>query len=283
MLDISKKIDKLNLEILKTVKETADNLNIEFFLCGATVRDMILNYIYDIKIYRGTNDIDFAVRLENWEQYDLLVKEIEQKGFKKDQIIMHRYRYKGMIIDFIPFGDVSSKAETIVWPDKEQKEMNVIGFSDVNDHAEELLIQDGPQIVIQTASVEGLALLKLFAWNDRSANLRIKDAKDLYIIITTYLDAGNQEKLFNENTDIVDEDFDYELGGARLLGRDIARIASAHALKALSEILNNTNKRMELSQDMAQYEFIHIDDVDQKVEKCRELLSNLVAGLTDGK
>lgn len=46
MLDISKKIDGLNLEILKTVKEIADKINIEFYLVGATNRDIILNYIY---------------------------------------------------------------------------------------------------------------------------------------------------------------------------------------------------------------------------------------------
>ena len=203
MLDISKKIDKLNLEILKTVKEIADRLNVKFYLIGATVRDMILNYVYGINIYRKTNDIDFAIRLKNWEQYKLLTNEIEAKGFNKDTRIMHRYRYNGMIIDFIPFGEISRGSETITWPDNDRKEMSIIGFEDVYKNTEELLIQTEPEIIIQTASVEGLVLLKIFAWNERALDLRIKEAKDIYIILSTYLDAGNAERIIKDHIDII--------------------------------------------------------------------------------
>ena len=44
MLDISRKIDKLDLEILLKVKAIADNLKIDFFIVGAYVRDIILNW-----------------------------------------------------------------------------------------------------------------------------------------------------------------------------------------------------------------------------------------------
>ena len=65
MLDISGKIDRFNLEILKKIKEIADKLNIEFFLIGATVRDLILHCVYNINVYRATNDIDFASSVKN--------------------------------------------------------------------------------------------------------------------------------------------------------------------------------------------------------------------------
>lgn len=51
MYDISKKIDKLTVEVLKKINDVAESLQIKFFLVGAAIRDMILNYIYDIRIY----------------------------------------------------------------------------------------------------------------------------------------------------------------------------------------------------------------------------------------
>ncbi len=278
MLDISKKIDKLNLEILKKVKKIADERKIEFYLVGATVRDMILNYVYDIAIYRKTNDIDFAVSLKNWRQFKLLTKEIEKAGFEKNNDIIHRYSYNGMIIDLIPFGSISSEKETIIWPDEEEKEMNVIGFENVFNNTEELLIQSEPEIIIKTASVEGLVILKIFSWNDRTLALRIKDAIDLYIIMTTYLDAGNQERLFNEHSDLVNEDFNYELGGASLLGRDISKIANENVLKALLTILRSS-KLNDLAEDMSLYENIKLED-DQKIDWCIKILKNLLEELS---
>ncbi len=279
MLDISKKIDKLNLKILKIVKEIADNLNIEFFLVGATVRDMILNYIHGITIYRKTNDIDFAIRIKDWKEYKLLTNDIETKGFKKDERIMHRYRYNRMIIDFIPFGDISNNNETITWPDKDKREMSILGFEDVYKHTEELLIDIEPEIIIKTASVEGLVLLKIFAWNERAVDLRIKDAKDLYIILSTYLDAGNSERLFDEHTDIVEDNFDYQLGGARLLGRDILKIISISVKNKLLNILSS-EKIEDLIKEMAEYESIPYEG-DQKMDWCKKIILSLQQGLTD--
>ena len=47
-----------------------------------------------------------------------------------------------MIIDFIPFGGISTKDDTIKWPDdKDDKEMNVIGFDDALMNTEDILIK----------------------------------------------------------------------------------------------------------------------------------------------
>ncbi|GBD86601.1 hypothetical protein BMS3Abin03_00522 [bacterium BMS3Abin03] len=280
MLDISKKIDKLNLEILLKVKSTANKLQIDFFIVGAYVRDLILNYIYGIEIYRATNDIDFAVRVRNWDEYRLLIDEIEKAGFQKNEKILHRYRYNGMIIDFIPFGDISSDEDTISWPDKDKKEMNVMGFDDAYTNTEDILIQSDPDIIIKAASVECLVMLKIFAWNDRAVDIRLKDAKDLYLIINSYLEAGNQERLFNEHNDIVEATEDYELSGARLLGRDISNVASGKVMKNILELLHS-DKLDILASEMSQYEGIHLENDDDELELCEQLLRSLLAGLED--
>lgn len=279
MLDISKKIDPLSLKALRQIKDIAGRLQVDFFLVGATVRDVILYYVYNIPIYRSTNDIDFAVRVRNWDEYHKLTSEVEKVGFRKDERVAHRFYTNALIIDFIPFGEIADKHNNITWNDSDKLEMNVIGFDDAYMNTEDILIQTDPDIVIKTATVESLVMLKIFAWNNRSAEKRLKDARDLYLIITTYLIAGNEERLFEDHSDIVAESVDYELTGARLLGRDISRVASKNVKNNLFEILMG-DKLSLLANEMAQYEGLS-SERGEKVEKCLELLNNLRMGLDD--
>jgi predicted nucleotidyltransferase len=279
LLDISGKIDPLNLQILKKVQDITEKLHINFFLVGATVRDMILNYVYGIKIYRRTNDIDFAVCVKGWNEYYLFTGEIEKTGFTKDRNSDHRYFFNGFIIDFIPFGDIADDRKIIMWQDKDKKEMSVFGFEDVYVNVEEILIQTNPDTVVKAASVEGLVILKIIAWNERPAELRIKDAKDIYLILTTYLNAGNEERLYDEHADIVEETTDYELSGARLLGRDISTLTSQFVKNRLLELL--TEEKLDiLANEMSQYEGLSMER-DEKIEKCWELLKNMKKGIEE--
>jgi predicted nucleotidyltransferase len=279
LLDISRKIDSKTLEVLKTIKYLADTLQVDFFLIGATVRDMILNYAYDIKVYRATNDIDFAVRVKSWEEYYKLTAEVEKAGFRKDERIAHRFYTDALIIDFIPFGEITDKNHNITWKDIDKKEMTVIGFEDAFANTVEILIEKEPDVMVPAASVESLVMLKIFAWNGRAAKMRLKDARDLYLIISTYLRAGNEERLFEDHTDIVTAAVDYELTGARLLGRDIARVASDEVKSTLLKILSE-DKLSLLANEMAQYEGLSFER-DEKVEKSLELLNNLHTGLRE--
>lgn len=280
MYDISKKIDGFNLKILKIINEIADKLNIDYFIVGATVRDIILNYVYDIIIYRATNDIDFAVRVRSWNEYKLLTEEIEKAGFEKDDRIIHRYRYEGKIIDFIPFGEVATDDGIIVWPDKDEKAMSVLGFDDAFLNRKDILIQSEPEIIIKAASVQSLVVLKIFSWNERTINERLRDAKDLYLIITTYLRAGNEQRLFDEHQDLFEKTEDYDLSGARLLGRDIQKTVSEKVLRNLLEILD-ADKLTTLATEMSEYEVIARDTKDEKIELCESLIQNLKLGMTD--
>lgn len=279
MLDISKKIDQNTLEALKTIKDLAVGLQVDFFLIGATVRDMILNYVYDIKVYRKTNDIDFAVRVKSWDEYSRLTSEVETAGFRKDKRIEHRFYTEALIIDFIPFGEIADKNNIITWQDNDKKEMTVIGFDEAFANTEDILIQADPDVIIKAASVESLVMLKIFAWDERTTDKRLKDARDLYLMISKYLIAGNEERLFDHHLDIVTEATDYELTGARLLGRDISRVARNNVVKSLLGILKDDKLNL-LANEMSQYEGLS-SERGEKVEKCLELLRNVRIGLED--
>ena len=84
--------------------------------------------------------------------------------------------------------------------------------------------------------------LKIISWEDNPLR-RGKDAPDLFLIMRTYLDAGNRDRFFDENADLIgDEGFDYTLAGSRLLGRDIATILSSKTRKVIVDILDRETK-----------------------------------------
>lgn len=77
---------------------------------------------------------------------------------------------------------------------------------------------------MQVASLAGLALMKIVAWDERRFE---RDAEDLALIMRQYLDAGNEDRIYSEQGDCFDllnEQFDYEKASARIRGRDVGRL-----------------------------------------------------------
>jgi predicted nucleotidyltransferase len=64
-----------------------------------------------------------------------------------------------------------------------------------------------------------LALLKLFAWDDRNQDQPRKDAVDLMFVLTSAPSAAGIERLLDAAPGLLDlDDFDVDLAGAWLLG-----------------------------------------------------------------
>jgi hypothetical protein len=75
-----------------------------------------------------------------------------------------------------------------------------------------------------------LTVLKIFAWSERRARERRKDAPDFMFILKNYLDAGQAERIYSEADHLFDTgDFDYERAGAWLAGRDAAELIRRHS------------------------------------------------------
>lgn len=73
-------------------------------------------------------------------------------------------------------------------------------------------------------SISGLTLLKHVAWLDRGRETN-KDAADLYRLRTAYADAGNTDRLYDHEMDLLEAvSFDIALAGAELLRHDVARL-----------------------------------------------------------
>ena len=100
--------------------------------------------------------------------------------------------------------------------------MSTVGFREAYDNSIEVRIAE--DLIVRVASLAGLALMKIVAWDDRRFE---RDAQDLGLIMRHYLAAGNDGRVYSEQGDCFDllnEEFDYDEVSARILGRDVGRV-----------------------------------------------------------
>lgn len=238
LLDLSGKIDPLSAALFASVSETAGSLGIAFFVVGATARDMIFELGFERRSQRATLDRDFGVRVRSWAEFERLKESLLTSGLFQKTREVRKLRFRGELeVDIVPFGGVADDQGEIRWPPDGDIVMSTLGFEDAYRAAQRVRVMANPPLDILVASIPGLTILKLISWADR-AHERTRDAIDLAFILEHYLDAGNIDRLYEENFDLVDiENFDYVRAGARLLGRDLARIAASETLNRIGEIL----------------------------------------------
>ena len=282
-LDLSGKIDPLTVSVLSRIQQIAAKERVPVFVVGATARDILFESAYEIAPKRATVDIDVAVFLENWTQFDCIKEALVQSYDFKPARETQRLIFQGRLpVDFIPFGGVAESSDHISWPPDRTFKMSVAGFEECYQHAIPVKLSDNPDLVIQVVSLPGLALLKLISWDDNPERRR-RDAPDLFFIIKNYLDAGNLDRLFDEAPDIVAaKEYDYELASAILLGRDISKIASTSTKKTLLEILERESQREEghrIAMDVLQSNGYRWLDYERVVA----YLDSLLKGLSDSE
>lgn len=241
---LSGKIDANIVSALKAVNEVSASMHIPFFVVGATARDILLSIDQGIESKRATLDVDIAVFVENWKQFeDLKTKLVNTHLFSKTRDTQRILFKKQFPVDIIPFGKIAGSDGFIHWPPDNSFKMSVEGFSECYQHSVRVKIDDEPELVVNVVNLAGLTILKLIAWHENSDRRR-KDAADLVFIVKNYLSAGNVERLFDQEVDIVDlSNNDYEVGSALLLGRDVSHVGSENTIKKIKAILKEETQR----------------------------------------
>jgi predicted nucleotidyltransferase len=237
-LDVSRKIDPISVELLLAVDSTAAALGLAYCIVGAFSRDVVLSMCFGINTGQATRDIDFGLMMDDWEQFEALRSRLFEQGFKQHRNIPHRLTFRGMReIDIVPFGAIERSAGEIAWPPEFSTVMSTVGLLEA--HARALRITIAAGVSIPFVSPAGLALLKLVAWSGRGSAVDRKDAHDLALLLTSYLQAGNETRLYDEHASLLDEaDFDWEAAGARILGRDIGDLTGNGVRAQLEKILD---------------------------------------------
>src|SRR5690606_15275121 len=118
-------IKKLLTELIPVFQE----LEIKFFIIGATARDIIMELHGELS-GRRTQDIDIAIAVDKWSSFDNIKKVILQlSNFKKDPKQEQRFFYmEEFQLDIVPYGGIADAEHKIFWPPDQSFAMSVLGF-----------------------------------------------------------------------------------------------------------------------------------------------------------
>jgi len=264
-------------ELLKKLTVYFQSIGSDFYIIGATARDIILSGIHNQTSARRTADLDIAIAIKDWDKFEQISKELcEIDGFHKSNKQKQLFWYKkDFRLDIVPFGEVAKADNNIYWPPEEEFAMSVVGLTEVANNTLDVTIDN--EFTIKVASLPGIFILKLAAFNDRK-NKTNKDADDLAFILENYLDI-NIERAAAEHYDIYEvENFNTFTAGATLLGRDIKSILgeNAETIQTFIQILEDELKLDEASPLMNQIIETHRNiEFDAIVEALSWLLHEL--------
>lgn len=283
MTKLNKTLDPIRMLVIHEVHKAAKELGVELFMIGATARIILLEHVLNLSAGRTSNDMDFAFAAKSWEEFEKIKKFlIDQSSFTESSEKIHQLLFNtpeqqhAFEIDLIPFGAIESQPNTIKWPPDMSIMMNVAGYRDAFNAA--IKIELEPNLTISIASLPGIALLKVFAWVDRRHDSKAKDAIDLATLLRSYYEAGNQERIYEDPAAIAAleaAEYDVEITGAWLLGKDAAQLASKTTKEQIVAIISGERKRY-LIQDMAK----EMKALEDPLEYSERLLQQFTDGFT---
>ena len=124
----------------------------------------------------------------------------------------------------IPFGGVERRDRSIAWPPQGDEVMNVSGLAEALATA--ISVRLPGDVSVDVAALPAMALLKIWAWQDRKYTAPRRDAADLWEFLRYYGDAGNQDRLYGYEGEVplASFEFDFEKAGAWLLGKDAREV-----------------------------------------------------------
>lgn len=215
----------LLVELLRKLTDSFSKMDKEFYVIGATARDIVMQQLLDTESKRRTRDLDIAIAIPDWDAFEQVKQSLIVDGFEKSRDIQQRFYYGEYELDIVPYGVVAKDDDNIYWPPDEVVAMSVKGFDEVLSEAITVSIDDDFKIKI--ASLHGLFLLKFNAWLDRNSKTS-KDAEDMSFIFSNYFLANLEREIHQEVYDW--ENFDDYIVGGYWLAYDIVALLNKEQL-----------------------------------------------------
>lgn len=247
-IDISHPVNSRVVDTLSHIDTCFKSMGKNYFLGGAQARDLILFHVFGIPTTRATSDVDIGVCVEDWETFKTLKRQlIDTCHFKEEPKKIHRLLSTStdLPIDLLPFGGVEDISGSIVWPPDMEQTMNVAGFSEAERSC--VKVQINNNLIVPVASLPALVVLKLFAWSDRHFNIdnQKKDAIDVWMILNAYHKAGNEERLYAEESALSsNSEWDLKFAAVKLLGKDAAGICDLETAVKLIQAFGSENLKI---------------------------------------
>jgi predicted nucleotidyltransferase len=240
-LDFSNKTELAPLgRVMNALQAVAIPAHVEFLLMGAAARDIMLAHAHKIEVQRKTEDVDFAVMVNDWPQFESLRADLIKSGdfSPRPGVATHKLRHlkSDLPLDIVPFGGIERSNRTIAWPPNGDTVFSCFGIREAFAATQWVrLPQCSP---IRVPSIPALTILKIAAWDDRKRSQPGKDAPDLLLYLRSYMDCDNFDRTAAQHPDLFDAaDYDHNEAGARLLARDMADLLDETAIRLLLTIL----------------------------------------------
>ena len=225
------KREELGNDLLMSVLEALTNaykeIGSEVYVVGAAARDLSLKLLRAGSAPRRTMDLDVAVLLEKWNEYERLTEILIKDGFVKAPE-KQRFYYCGIEnvryeVDIVPFGDIAQE-EMIAWPPEGNPVMSVRCFADVMKNADKVVVEG--RFAFRMASLSGQWLIKLDAWCDWHLMTR-KDAADMqFILENAYIALALSSDAIPDTISLDASTFDQTVAGAEWIASDLLNMLS---------------------------------------------------------
>ena len=240
--------NNLLYDTLKALSKVMYDLQLDVYVVGALARDIAMEILKMPPSPRRTADLDVAIALKDWRQFELLKEQLLKNNFVKGKP-KQRFYYKGedgnndYEIDIVPFGELETD-EKVAWPPEGNPEMSVKCFKDVMNIADTVVIDD--TIIVKMASLSGQFLIKFDTWIDRHL-LTDKDAADmLYIMDNFYLAYVSFKQPVPDEVQETSERFDLLNGGARWIACEMREFLTNEHLQFYT---NQQQEQIELDEN----------------------------------
>jgi predicted nucleotidyltransferase len=164
-------------DLVISISKVFEQEDLKFIVIGALARDLFFED-KGIELNIRTKDIDFAILVENWDEFNQVKQLLKQKmRMTEDPLKIYRLMYGGVPIDLIPFGKIAEPGATVNWPGQFRSRMKVQGFKEAFDHGAIIRLESTK---VRVVIPEMLVALKLSSWS--LATSRTKDAMDVRLI-----------------------------------------------------------------------------------------------------
>ena len=228
------------LQTLEALFYAYCSIDAKLYVVGAVARDICLSLLNSEESPRKTLDLDVAVMLDKWGEYETLSGILVGKGFVKAIEKQRFYFITGFglryEVDIVPFGQIAEN-DMVAWPPEGNPVMSVKSFAEVMEHAD-VIIVDG-EFKFYIAPLSGQWLIKLDAWYDRHL-ITGKDASDMqFILENAYINYVISRNEIPEEVNIDAETFDLTVAGAEWVASDIKKMLSHQKCNVYAELLEN--------------------------------------------
>jgi predicted nucleotidyltransferase len=262
-------------EILEALERGFNRFGIDFYLVGATARDVWMRGVHGKLPKRATSDIDFGIMIKDSSVFDELKDYlIKLEGFVpyKENAFVLIWKDKTQV-DLFPFGELEKEGVATV-RGTGFTSMSVEGFKEVFEEASEEIQTEDQRFRVCTLA--GIVILKLIAWDDRP-EVRGNDIDDIAEILKNYFHF-NSEAIFEHHSDLFGEN-ELDEVAAHYLGREIGKITARN--KKLTERVSAILERGLGESNPNNLDELLARESDVTIDYSRSLISHIIAGIEE--